>query len=103
MKDLAVGISILVGLSIFVFVALIWTKGCTTIAERKVYENSYQNSEARRTEIMTMEAELESINEQLSSPSLAEETRNQLEGQRRAINTRLKVARKKYDQVLLKE
>ena len=74
-----------------------------TVVDRKVQENSYQNSEARKTEIMTMEAQLATVEADLANPATPEATRAALRGQRRAINIRLEVARKKYDQVLLKQ
>lgn len=74
-----------------------------TVVERKVYENSYQNSEARRTEIMTMESQLVELDAMLADPTLPDAQRRQIQGQKRAVNVRLETARKKYDQVLLKE
>ena len=73
------------------------------VVDRKVHENSYQNSEARRTEIMTIEAQLAELNGQLGASDLDANTRRGLEGQARALNIRLRTARAKYDQVLLKE
>lgn len=102
-----IGLPLLV-LTIVVLGALTFgMQSCGTVAgtviERKTYENSYQNSEARKTEIMTMEAQLADIDSQLGNPDLDDATRRGLEGQRRAINVRLRVAREKLDKVWLKD
>lgn len=72
-----------------------------TVVERKVLENSYQNSEARKTEIMTLEAQLEEIDTQLADPATGESTKRNLQGQRRAIQVRLKVAKQKSNDIIL--
>ena len=63
--------------------------------EREVLENSYQYTEARKTEIMTMEAQLAEIDAQLADPNLPDSTKRNLKGQRSAIEVRLRVAREK--------
>jgi len=66
-----------------------------TIVERKVFENSYQYSEARKTEIMTYEAQLAEIDAQLSTAGETE--RHGLLAQRAAIEVRLRVARERSE------
>ena len=41
-----------------------------TIVERKIFENSFQYSEARKTELAAFKAQLAEINSKLSSPSI---------------------------------
>jgi len=60
--------------------------------EREVLENSYQYSEARKSEIMTMEAQLAEIEAQLADPNLPDSTKRGLRGQKSAIEIRLRVA-----------
>lgn len=72
-----------------------------TILEREVYENSYQYTEARKSEIMTYEAQLAEIDARLSDSALDPQTRAQLEGTRSAIQVRLRVAQEKKDEALL--
>lgn len=65
----------------------------STVVERKVFESSYQYSEARKTEIATYEAQLIQINSQLSNQNLSDSERSALEGQTASINVLLSVAR----------
>lgn len=74
-----------------------------TVVERKTFENSYQKSEAHRTEISMYEAQLAELDAQLSDPNLSSAAKQQLRGQVKAIGIRLKTAQHKYEQVLLKE
>ncbi len=67
----------------------------STVVKRKVFENSFQYSEARRTEIVTFEAQLAEINNQLLSDFLDPATRSNLESQRVAINVMLRSARER--------
>lgn len=66
-----------------------------TIVERKVFERSFQYSEARKTEIATFEAQLTEIERKLAAPSTVEATRTNLEAQAAAIRILLRVAREK--------
>ncbi len=66
-----------------------------TIVERKVFENSFQYSEARKTEIATYEAQISEIEGQLTNSQLEEGTRINLKAQLSSINILLKVARSK--------
>lgn len=66
-----------------------------TVVERVVFENSFQYSEARKSEIATYSAQLAEIDAQLANPSLDDQTRNALMAQRSAINVRLSTARRK--------
>lgn len=65
-----------------------------TIVERKVFENSFQYSEARKAEIATYEASLAEIQQKLNG-QLDESTRQNLEAQKSALRIRLSVARSK--------
>ena len=64
-----------------------------TIVERKVFENSFQYSEARKMEIATFEAQLTEIEHKLSSDSIDSETRENLEAQAAGIRIQLSVSR----------
>jgi hypothetical protein len=64
-----------------------------TAVERAVFENSYQYSKARKTEIATYEAQLAEIGSRLSSGEIDGSTRANLEAQRSALNIQLNVAR----------
>ena len=72
----------------------------STIVERKVFENSHQYSESRKTEISTLEAQLAEIDVQLDNPDLDADTKRNLQAQKSAINIRLRTAREKYKNVL---
>ena len=65
----------------------------STVVERKVFEHSYQRSEAMKARIATDEAALAEIEARLSNPKLDAETRANLEAQARAARVRLKAAR----------
>jgi len=66
-----------------------------TAVERKVFENSFQYSEARKSEIATYEAQLAEIDGKLANPNLDANTRANLEAQKSAINIQLSIARSK--------
>ncbi len=66
-----------------------------TVVERKVFENSFQYTEARKSEIATYEAQLAEIDGKLANPNLNADTRANLEAQKSAINIQLSVARRK--------
>ena len=65
----------------------------STVVERKVFEHSYQRSEAMKARIATDEAVLAEIETRLSNPKLDADTRANLEAQARAARVRLKAAR----------
>ena len=65
-----------------------------TIVEREVFENSFQYSESRKSEIATYEAQLSEISAQLSF-DIDTQTRAQLEAQAASIRVLLTVARSK--------
>jgi hypothetical protein len=66
-----------------------------TMVERKVFENSFQYSEARKSEIAAYEAQLAEIDSQIANPTLNESTRQSLKATKAAITVRLRVARTK--------
>ncbi len=66
-----------------------------TIVERKVFENSFQYSEATKAQVATFEAQLVEIQHKLSSSTITPSTRTNLEAQRSALNIQLSVARSK--------
>ncbi len=66
-----------------------------TVVERKVFENSFQYSEARKSEIAMFEAQLTEISHKLSNGNLSEGTRINLEAQASALRIQLSVARSK--------
>jgi len=67
----------------------------STVVERVVFENSYQRSEAIKSQIATDEAVLAEIQHQLATPGLDEDTRNSLEAQAAAARVRMATARGK--------
>lgn len=67
----------------------------STVVERKVFENSYQRSEAIKSQIAIDEAQLAEIERKLMNPGLDENTRFNLEAQKSAINVRIAAARRK--------
>lgn len=66
----------------------------TTVVERKVFEQSYQRSEAIKSQIATDEAVLTEIERKLSNPNLDENTRHNLEAQASAARVRIETARR---------
>lgn len=66
-----------------------------TVVERKVFENSYQRSEALKSQVATEEATLAEIDRKLSNPNLDPDTRTNLEAQASAARIRLNTARSK--------
>ena len=66
-----------------------------TVLERKVFEQSYQRSEALLSEIATHEATLATISQQLLNPTLDPQTISNLKAQQAATRIRLDVARRK--------
>lgn len=60
-----------------------------TVVERKVFENSYQYTEARKSEIAKYEAALISIDAQLQMTNLDESTRQLLEARKIAVTAKL--------------
>lgn len=67
----------------------------TTIVEREVFKNSFQYSEARKTEQATFEAQLSEINRRLLSQIISQDERNNLEAQAASIRILLTVSRSK--------
>ncbi|MBI4135466.1 hypothetical protein HY477_01910 [Candidatus Uhrbacteria bacterium] len=64
-----------------------------TVVERKVFESSFQYSEARKTEIATYEAQLAELEHKLTNPDLDATTRTNIEAQMSAIRIQLNTAR----------
>jgi hypothetical protein len=69
-----------------------------TVVERKVFENSYQRTEALKSQIANDEAVLAEIETQLMNPKLDENTRHNLEAQARAARIRIKTAKRRLNQ-----
>lgn len=65
-----------------------------TVVERKVFEESYQRSEALKSRIATDEATLVEIERKLSNPNLDADTRHNLEAQVSAARIRIETARR---------
>jgi len=66
-----------------------------TIVERKVFEESYQRSEALKSQLAVDEAVVAEINRKLTNPNLDEDTRHSLEAQKSAANIRIATTRSK--------
>lgn len=66
-----------------------------TIVERKVFENSFQYSEARKSEVAIFEAQLLEINSKLGNLQLDANTRSNLEATASVLRVQLNAARSK--------
>ncbi len=66
-----------------------------TVVERKVFEQSYQRSEALKSQIATDEATLAEIKRKLLNPNLDANTRHNLEAQASAARIRIETTRRK--------
>ena len=66
-----------------------------TVVQRKVFEQSYQRSEALKAQIATDEATLAEIQRKLSNPQLEQQTRHNLEAQASAARIRIATAQRK--------
>ena len=66
-----------------------------TIVERRVFEESYQRSEALKSQIATDEAVITEITGKLQNPNLDENTRFNLNAQASAARIRISTARSK--------
>ena len=66
-----------------------------TVVERKVFEQSFQYSEARKLEIATYEAQLAELRGKLSNPNLDAGTRANIDAQIMAIQIQLNTARRR--------
>lgn len=64
-----------------------------TVVERKVFEQSYQRSEALKSQIAVDEATLVEIKRKLTNPNLDQNTRVNLEAQASAARIRINTAR----------
>lgn len=67
----------------------------TTVVERKVFEHSYQRSEALKSQIANDTAVLTEIERKLSNPKLDPATRTNLEAQASAARIRIATAKGK--------
>lgn len=66
-----------------------------TVVERKVFEQSYQRSEALKSQIATDEAVMAEIESKLKNPNLDDNTRYNLKAQISAARVRISTARRK--------
>lgn len=66
-----------------------------TVVERKVFENSYQRSEALKAQIDVDEATLAEITHLLTNPELTATSRRNLEAQASAARIRLAATKRK--------
>jgi len=64
-----------------------------TVIERKVFENSYQRSEAIKSEIATYSVQVASLEEQLLNPNLDAGTKANINAQLSAIKMQLNIAK----------
>ena len=67
----------------------------STIVERKVFENSYQYTEARKTETLVFEAQLVEIERRLSNTELNKTQRSNLEAAAAGLRIQLSVSKNK--------
>ena len=66
-----------------------------TVVERKVFENSFQYSEARKSAVAGYQAQLVEIDRKLMSPTLNTQTRTTLEAQASGLRILLSTERSK--------
>ena len=66
-----------------------------TVVERKVFENSYQRSEALKSQLAVDNAALTEIESRLANPNLDTDTRYNLEAQARATRIRIATTKEK--------
>lgn len=66
-----------------------------TVADRKINENSFQYQEARKSELLRMESEINSLNSQLENLDLSQEQRNMLESQKLNIQKEIDIIKGK--------
>lgn len=66
-----------------------------TVVERKVFENSFQSSEARKAEVATYHATLSEIERKLATSKISEGTRANLEAHASGLRIQLNTARAK--------
>lgn len=66
-----------------------------TAVERKVFENSYQRTEALKSQIANDKAVLAEIESKLTNPKLDEDTRYNLEAQATAARIRIRTTERK--------
>lgn len=80
-RFLPIGVAVIVVLSVVGFAMNSLGLFGHTVVERKVFENSYQRSEALKARIATDEAALSEIEIKLRNPNLDPDTRSNLEAQ----------------------
>ena len=71
-----------------------------TILERKVYENSFQYSESRKSELAMWNAELANIQSLLSSPDISKEQRNTLMARQRFLKMQIANANRQHNNII---
>ena len=78
---------------LFIFFSVLNYTGffADTFVERKVFENSYQYSEARKTAIATYRAQLAETEAALENPNLTEDERANLVKQLAVLRVQLRV------------
>lgn len=69
-----------------------------TVVERKVFENSYQRTEALKAQIANDEAALAEIESKLANPNLDENVRYNLKAQASAMRLRIQAAKRRLGQ-----
>ena len=94
-KDMPLFLLVMIFMAILGFVLNSLGLFGRTVVERKVFENSFQYSESRKSEIATFEAHLSEINRKLSSGDIDASTRTNLEAHASALRMQLSVARSK--------
>lgn len=90
-RFLPIGIVIILILSVLGFVLSSMGLIGRTAVERKVFENSYQYTEARKTEQLAFNAQLAEVERKLSS-DLTPEMRTNLEAQAAALRIQINIS-----------
>lgn len=67
--------------------------------ERKVFENSYQYIESKKTELFILENSLSEIDRELKENNLDEEVKNRILTQRKNLVRKIEVAKDKINNV----
>lgn len=95
MKHLAALFLLLLILGSATFAVITCGTFANTVAERKINENSFQYQEARKTELLRMEAQLRTLNSQLENLDLTEAKKNMLNAQKSNLEQEIEVTKGK--------
>lgn len=73
----------------------------STIVERKVFENSFQYSESRKSELAIWKKELMNIETLLRSPHITEKQKWDLQARKNALNIMIENANRQHNNIIM--